>query len=238
MSETIPVIDLGPLLSGGEEGRKAVAAEIGAACRGIGFFYVCNHGVPPELREEVFATAARFFESPEEVKRTALYSAASGNRGFIPMKGESLDPTKAPDLKEAFNIGLEMAEDDPEIVAGARFRGLNLWPEMGGFRQTMLQFVTRQLISGQDLQRYHVLERRVVRCLQGAEEFLRRLRDVRFDGRLRGLRISALECVDAIAMVSHRALPPGIAAVPYRIGHEWAEVGAGTEPEVLDDVQR
>lgn len=132
MSETIPVIDLGPLLSGGEEGRKAVAAEIGAACRGIGFFYVCNHGVPPELREEVFATAARFFESPEEVKRTALYSAASGNRGFIPMKGESLDPTKAPDLKEAFNIGLEMAEDDPEIVAGARFRGLNLWPEMGG----------------------------------------------------------------------------------------------------------
>ncbi|MEO4042305.1 2OG-Fe(II) oxygenase family protein [Hoeflea sp. CAU 1731] len=68
------------------------------------------------------------------------YSAASGNPGFIPMKGESLDPTKAPDLKEAFNIGLELPADDPEIVSGARFRALNLWPEAPGFKDTMLDF--------------------------------------------------------------------------------------------------
>jgi hypothetical protein len=31
------------------------------------------------------------------------------------MKGESLDPTKAPDLKEAYNVGLELAPDDPRV---------------------------------------------------------------------------------------------------------------------------
>jgi isopenicillin N synthase-like dioxygenase len=136
----IPIIDLKPLLSGGEAGRKAVADQIGEACRGIGFFYVTGHGVPAELREDVFAVAAKFFESPEADKRKALYSADSGNRGYIPMKGESLDPTKAPDLKEAFNIGLDLAPDDPEIVGKAMFRALNLWPEMSGFRETMLAY--------------------------------------------------------------------------------------------------
>ena len=31
------------------------------------------------------------------------------------MKGESLDPTKPADLKEAFNIGLDLAADDPRV---------------------------------------------------------------------------------------------------------------------------
>jgi len=141
MSETsIPVIDLQPLFTGGEEGRKAVAAEIGEACRGIGFFYVTGHGVPTELRDDVFDVAAKFFSGPEEEKAKAKFSVASGNRGFIPMKGESLDPTKAPDLKEAFNIGLELAPDDPEIVNETKFRALNRWPEMAGFRETMLAY--------------------------------------------------------------------------------------------------
>lgn len=136
----IPVIDLQPLFDGGEEGRNKVAAEIGEACRGIGFFYITGHGVPEELRDDVFDVAARFFAAPEEEKRKALYSAESGNRGFIPMKAEALDPTKAPDLKEAFNIGLELPADHPDIVNGAMFRALNMWPPMAGFRETMLAY--------------------------------------------------------------------------------------------------
>lgn len=140
MADTIPVIDLKPLFEGREAGRETVAKQIGEACRGIGFFYLSGHGVPPELREAVFAKSKTFFESPDNEKRRALFSAATGNRGFIPMKGESLDPTKAPDLKEAFNIGLDLAADDPEILAGARFRALNLWPETPGFKDTMLAY--------------------------------------------------------------------------------------------------
>lgn len=140
MSNDIPVIDLSPLRDGSKEGVAAVAAAVGEACRGIGFFYVTGHGVPTELMEEAFATSAAFFAAPEGTKRSALYSGASGNRGYIPLKGEALDPSKPADLKEAFNIGLDLDADDPEIKAGKRFRAVNLWPHMPGFKEVMLAY--------------------------------------------------------------------------------------------------
>lgn len=141
MSETeIPIIDVQPLLKGGEAERRAVVEKIGEACRGIGFFCVVNHGVPRQLREDVFATAERFFNMAPGEKEKVNYSAKSGNRGYIPMKGEWLDPTSAPDLKEAYNIGLDLTPDDPEIINGARFRALNLWPSVPGFRDTMMAY--------------------------------------------------------------------------------------------------
>jgi len=151
MTDTIPVIDLKPLYEGGEEGRRAVASQIGEACRGIGFFYIAGHGVPAKLRENVFAMAKTFFESPEALKMRSVYSAKTGNRGYVPMKGESLDPTKAPDLKEGYNIGLDLAPDDPEILANAPLRALNLWPELPGFREIMLEYYNAMWTLGRTL---------------------------------------------------------------------------------------
>jgi isopenicillin N synthase-like dioxygenase len=153
MADSLPVIDLTPLRTGGTEGLAAIAAEIGAACRGIGFFYVTGHGIPLELIEEAFATSAEFFAAPEGTKRSALYSGASGNRGYIPMKGEALDPSKPADLKEAFNIGLDLDHDDPEIKAGVKFRATNLWPHMPGFRETMLSYFSACQALGIELHR-------------------------------------------------------------------------------------
>jgi isopenicillin N synthase-like dioxygenase len=53
---------------------------------------------------------------------------------------EALDPTKAADMKEAFNVGLDLAPDDPEILAGVPFRGLNAWPDLPGLRTTLLAY--------------------------------------------------------------------------------------------------
>jgi isopenicillin N synthase-like dioxygenase len=136
----IPVIDITPLLGATEDGRAAVARQIGAACRGIGFFYVTGHGVPDALRSGVFAQAAAFFAKPETEKRKVLFSAETGNRGYVPLKGEALDPSAPADVKEAFNMGLEMTPDDPEIIARAPLRALNLWPDAPGFRQTMMAY--------------------------------------------------------------------------------------------------
>jgi isopenicillin N synthase-like dioxygenase len=52
---------------------------------------------------------------------------------------ESLNRVEA-DRKEAFNIGLDLAEADPEVVAGKPFRGVNLWPQTPGFRDTALGY--------------------------------------------------------------------------------------------------
>lgn len=132
----IPVIDVSAL-SGPDAAR--VAADIGAACRDVGFFYVAGHAVPATLTDAVFAHARDFFAQDAVTKDAALYSAA-GNRGYVPMKGEALDPGRPADLKEAFNIGLELPPDDPELMAGQMFRAANRWPAQPGFRDTMLRY--------------------------------------------------------------------------------------------------
>ena len=153
MTSAIPVIDISPLLTGGAAGLSTVAAEVGKACRGTGFFCIKGHGLEPGLKEEVFRQSAQFFAQPDAVKRQTLFSATTGNRGYVPMKGEALDPTRPADLKEAFNIGLELAADDPDIAAGARFRALNLWPELPEFRPVMLSYFNAVWSVGRQLHR-------------------------------------------------------------------------------------
>src|SRR4029077_594289 len=74
-------------------------------------------------------------------------------RAIIGPGGETLDPGKPADVKEAFNIGLELAPDDPELLARAPFRAANLWPDMPGFRDTMLDYFNRVWRLGRDLHR-------------------------------------------------------------------------------------
>ncbi len=136
----IPLIDVSALRDGDSVALSRLASQIGKACRTVGFFYVANHGVPQELVDRAFAIAEDFFAAEEDIKLGALYSGTSGNRGYIPMKGESLDPGKPADLKEAFNIGLELEKDDPELLSGAMFRARNLWPNVEGFKETMLSY--------------------------------------------------------------------------------------------------
>lgn len=137
MSATIPVIDLSKLNSGHAADLAEIAARIGAACRDVGFFYIIGHGVPEALIEKVFASTEAFFAADPAIKTGALYSGASGNRGYIPMLGEALDPSKPSDFKEAFNMGLDLGPDDPEIKAGKPFRAVNVWPDVPGFRDTL-----------------------------------------------------------------------------------------------------
>ncbi|HVU25739.1 MAG TPA: 2-oxoglutarate and iron-dependent oxygenase domain-containing protein, partial [Opitutus sp.] len=106
MTTSLPVIDMSAKAA-------TLAEEIGKAARGVGFFYVSGHGVSPALMADVFAESKQFFALPVETKERVSIRKSPHNRGYVGMKGESLDPTKAPDLKEAYNVGLELAADDP-----------------------------------------------------------------------------------------------------------------------------
>src|SRR5580700_3490467 len=155
---SIPVIDVAPLVTGSSEKAQAVADALGHACREVGFFYITGHGVPASLMTKVFDDSAALFTAPASVREGAMFSGASGNRGYIRLGGETLDPSKPADVKEAFNIGLELAPDDPELLARAPFRSANLWPEMPGFRHTMLDYFDRVWRLGRDLHRGFALD--------------------------------------------------------------------------------
>ncbi len=129
MSDSVPVIDVSGLRSPDPAARRAVAAQLGAACRGPGFFLVTGHGIPDSTTAGLFGAARALFALPEAAKQAMSIRRSPHNRGYVGLSEEQLDPTKPADRKEAFNVGLEMPPDHPEIRAGVPFRGVNLWPE-------------------------------------------------------------------------------------------------------------
>ncbi len=141
MMTSLPVIDVSGLASPELSARLAVAAELGHACREIGFFYVVNHGIGDATRESMFAAAREFFALPVAAKEEYSIKRSQHNRGYVALEGERLNEAAAPaDYKEAFNIGLELAADHPEVVAGKPFRGVNLWPALPHWREAVLAY--------------------------------------------------------------------------------------------------
>jgi isopenicillin N synthase-like dioxygenase len=138
---SLPVIDVSGLNSRELSQRRRIAAELGRACREVGFFYIVNHGIPDSVRDVVFEAARTFFALPVAVKEEISIKRSPHNRGYIAIEGERLDVSAPlPDQKEAFNVGLELTADDPEVLAGKPFRGVNLWPSIPGWRETILAY--------------------------------------------------------------------------------------------------
>lgn len=136
----IPIIDVSGLDDGSPEALARVAGDIGAAARGIGFFALTGHGLAEARLAAIFAASRALFALPLAEKEALAIERAGNNRGWVRLGGESLDPGRPADLKEAFNIGLELPADDPEILSGRPFRGPNVWPAVPGFRETVLDY--------------------------------------------------------------------------------------------------
>ena len=115
MPRTLPILDLSSWREGDRASLARIGAEVGAACRDVGFFYVVNHGVDRELIERAFAQSHRFFALPLAERQALAIETIGGNRGYSGMLHEALDPGRGPDMKEAFNVGLEIAPDDPDL---------------------------------------------------------------------------------------------------------------------------
>jgi isopenicillin N synthase-like dioxygenase len=146
----LDVIDLTGLGSGDPAAVRRIAAELGRACRETGFFYIRNHGVPAALMSGIFDSAAAFFAAPSAAKDEFSIKRSPHNRGYVGIATETLNMVQA-DQKEAFNIGLDLKDTDPEVIAGKPFRGVNLWPQTPGFRDTALAYFNAVWRLGVDL---------------------------------------------------------------------------------------
>src|SRR5579863_9258741 len=140
MQRTLPILDLSSWRETDPASQMRIGAEAGAACRNVGFFYVVNHGVEGDLVARAFAQSRRFFALPLADRQALAIERIGGNRGYSGMLHEALDPGRGPDMKEAFNVGLEVAPDDPQLLSGQPFRSLNAWPDLPGFRKTLLAY--------------------------------------------------------------------------------------------------
>lgn len=125
--ETLPIIDISGLRAGEGKAAMEVGRQINEACASIGFFYVTDHGVAAETIDEAVNAGKEFFHLPLEEKRRVAVNAR--HRGFNALGDATMYGASKPDYKEFYSMGLELAADDADVVAGEPLRGPNNWPE-------------------------------------------------------------------------------------------------------------
>eukprot|EP00163_Fabomonas_tropica_P034015 TRINITY_DN9265_c0_g2_i1.p1 TRINITY_DN9265_c0_g2~~TRINITY_DN9265_c0_g2_i1.p1 ORF type:complete len:322 (+),score=34.14 TRINITY_DN9265_c0_g2_i1:210-1175(+) len=138
----LPVIDLS-LLAGTADQQQQLAQKLADACLHTGFFYVAGHGIADELIQRTFRESRALFDLPESQKEAINKSLSRANRGYEPLKGQTLEPGSPPDLKEGFYIGEELDDSDPRVQESRFNHGANQWPEaLPGFREVMTEYFT------------------------------------------------------------------------------------------------
>ena len=106
----------------------------------MGFFYVVNHDVDKELIDEAFTQSHGFFALPVADKRRLAIEKIGGNRGYSGLLHEALDPARGPDMKEAFNVGLDLAAGRSGIAGGQALPLAQRLAGLPGFRETLLSY--------------------------------------------------------------------------------------------------
>ena len=148
--QSVPVIDISGLRSADRTERERVAAELGAAAREVGFFYISGTAVSDDLFEKLLTATKQFFALPMDEKMASYIGLSTCHRGYVPVGEEGLYGDK-PDLKEAFDTALDLPADDPDHLAGNPMLGPNVWPDLPGFAETVTEYYQAVLGVGQDL---------------------------------------------------------------------------------------
>jgi len=112
-NRVIPLVDLSRFTQGNAQERRDFVEALGNAFHEIGFVGVKNHGIPGELVEGFFSGARAFFNQPLEIKRQYEIEALAGQRGYTSFGREHARHSNVADLKEFFQIGQEVEDNDP-----------------------------------------------------------------------------------------------------------------------------
>jgi polar amino acid transport system ATP-binding protein len=149
-----PVIDVAALVDPGAitAGKLAAARAIDQAARDWGFFYAQHHAVDAALVDRMVAQARVFFAQDEATKmRVPMSAGGLAWRGYFPAGGELT--SGRPDWKEGLYLGSELGPEHPRVRAGVILHGANLWPELPGFRDTVLAYLEAMSALGHALMR-------------------------------------------------------------------------------------
>ena len=123
--QSIPVLNLQDYLSDDETRNNKFVQELGEALIDIGFFSLTGHGIDLDHIDKAYAVAEEFFALSPETK--AKYENQDGpkQRGHIPFGIEAAKGNPTPDLKEFWQTGRTLREDNIHFDAIPP----NIWPD-------------------------------------------------------------------------------------------------------------
>ena len=112
----IPVLDLTPLIEGGD--ISALTSDFARAYGETGFAYVINHGIDRGASEAVFAASRDFHALPEEAKQAIALNLA--HRGYIAINTSTdvttdLAEVTQPNQSASFMMMREDDRADPDV---------------------------------------------------------------------------------------------------------------------------
>jgi isopenicillin N synthase-like dioxygenase len=135
----IPIVSLRAVRTRDNEGIQVLAQEIKKLCKEVGFFYIEDHGVSEVHLRLVKQAVHDFFSLPASEKMKILISKSPYHRGYVPPGEENAYGLETKDIKEVFDMALELPPDDPDVLGGKWFHGPNAWPEaLPHFKPIML----------------------------------------------------------------------------------------------------
>jgi len=134
-TDRIPVIDVGPFLTGEPGSARRLAHDVARTCLDTGFLVIANHGVAREIVDRAFAASAAFFEL--DVERKLALKIGSQNIGYLPYGGQTVRTSTVhnntkPNFSESFYITTPDAEGEPDR---------NQWPPaMDEFKAAQISY--------------------------------------------------------------------------------------------------
>ena len=109
----IPLVDLAEFTQGTAEQKNNFVQQLGQAYEEVGFVAVKNHGIPDALITHLYEYVHNFFALPLEQKLKYEIPGLAGQRGYTSFGREHAKGSEAPDLKEFFQYGQTVENDDP-----------------------------------------------------------------------------------------------------------------------------
>ena len=126
----LPVLDVGPALSGNKKAIHKLAARWREVWESIGFMCIVNHGISNELIKSMEKEAKRFHDLPIDEKMNVYIT--TDQKGYSPgysslTTHSEFHERKKLDNVEAYVIATDYADDTPTVIAGEPFYGNMPW---------------------------------------------------------------------------------------------------------------